>query len=44
MTNEQKIFMDFLLCNPEHEYGTVEFYKEAGFSPRKGNQIKNQLY
>jgi len=43
LTNEQKIFMDFLLVNPEHEYGTVEFYKEAGFSLRKGNQIKNQL-
>ncbi|HKL23711.1 MAG TPA: DUF87 domain-containing protein [Candidatus Nanoarchaeia archaeon] len=44
LNDDQKKFMDFLLYNPEHEYGTVEFYKKAGFSPRKGNQIKNQLH
>ena len=44
MTDDQKKFIDFLLYNPEHEYGTVEFYRKAGFTPRKGNQIKNQLH
>jgi len=44
LTEDQQRFMNFLLYNPEHEYGTVEFYRKAGFTPRKGNMIKNQLH
>lgn len=41
--NEHEKFLAFLQNNLEHRYGTVELYNKIGFSPRKGNKIKNEL-
>jgi len=43
LDEEQKHFLNFLMKNPSHEYTTVQLYKTLGFSPRKGNTLKNQL-
>lgn len=43
LTDEERKFVSFLAVNPEHQLSTVEIYKRIGFSPRKGNQIKNNL-
>jgi hypothetical protein len=40
---EERAFLEFLIAYPEHDYSTVELYKNMGFSARKGNLIKNQL-
>lgn len=43
LTDEENKFIVFLENNPDHELTTVNLYKAIGFSPRKGNKIKNQL-
>jgi energy-coupling factor transporter ATP-binding protein EcfA2 len=43
LEEEEKQFMNYLLENQKHKFSTVEFYKNAGFSTRKGNIIKNNL-
>ena len=43
LTYEQKRFLVFLQNNGNHDYSTVELYKKAGLSVRKGNKIKNEL-
>ncbi|MBU2612812.1 MAG: DUF87 domain-containing protein, partial [Nanoarchaeota archaeon] len=40
---EEMDLVNFLLLNPENEFSTVEIYRHVGFSPRKGNIIKNKL-
>jgi hypothetical protein len=41
--DEEKVFLSFLMEFPEHNYSTVELYKNMGFSARKGNTIKLKL-
>ena len=41
--DEEKIFLSFLMEFPNHNYSTVELYKNMGFSARKGNSLKNKL-
>ena len=36
-------FMEFLISNPNHKEGTVNMYKKAGFSTRRGNNAKKNL-
>ncbi len=43
LSKEELSFLNFLMENPEHSLSTVELYKNIGFSPRKGNIIKNSL-
>ena len=43
LNEEQKRFVGFLINNGEHNYSTVELYGKMGFSPRKGNKIKDEL-
>lgn len=43
LTEEQSKFVVFLISNPNHEFSTVELYKNMGFSARKGNVLKNAL-
>ena len=42
-TVEEQRFIDFLVNNPSHKESTVEIYKQAGLSSRKGNILKNKL-
>ncbi len=42
-SDEQQIFLSFLMEFPNHSYSTVELYKNMGFSARKGNSIKVKL-
>ena len=41
--DEEKVFLSFLMEFPNHNYSTVELYKNMGFSARKGNTLKNKL-
>ena len=43
LSDEEKIFMRYLIENPKHRNSTVELYKIIGLSTRKGNVIKNNL-
>jgi len=43
LTKDQDKFIKYLQANSGHEKSTVEFYKAMGFSPRKGNKIKDEL-
>jgi hypothetical protein len=43
LNEEEQKFVIYLIGNPIHSFSTVEFYKEIGMSPRKGNVIKNNL-
>ncbi len=42
-SNEENLFLKFLLDNSGHNLPTVEFYKSIGVSSRKGNVIKDNL-
>lgn len=41
--DEEKMFLSFLMEFPNHDYSTVELYRNMGFSARKGNVLKNKL-
>jgi hypothetical protein len=41
--DEEQVFLNFLMEFPNHNYSTVELYKNMGFSARKGNTLKNKL-
>src|SRR3989344_2970648 len=43
LNSEERKFMLYLMENPNHKDSTVEVYKKAGLSTRKGNIIKNSL-
>jgi hypothetical protein len=43
LTAEQDRFLAFLQENPEHNLSTVQVYKQIGLSPRKGNNVKDEL-
>jgi hypothetical protein len=43
LSKDQEIFIKYLQENSGHEKSTVEVYKAMGFSPRKGNKIKEEL-
>jgi len=43
LNQEQEMFLSFLREHPAHDCSTVELYKLMGFSPRKGNKIKEEL-
>ncbi len=43
LSNDQEKFIKYLQANSGHEKSTVEVYKAMGFSPRKGNKIKEEL-
>ncbi len=43
LSDEESKFITFLESNPDHGLTTVNLYKAVGFSPRKGNKIKNLL-
>ncbi len=41
--DEEQVFLSFLMEFSDHNYSTVELYKNMGFSARKGNTLKNKL-
>ena len=43
LSKDQEKFIKYLQANKGHEKSTVEVYKAMGFSPRKGNKIKDEL-
>lgn len=43
LTEEQRKLISFLKMNLNHDFSTVELYNQVGFSPRKGNKIKQEL-
>ncbi|MCR4284465.1 MAG: DUF87 domain-containing protein [archaeon] len=40
---DRQEFLEFLQKNPNHNFSTVELYKQIGLSPRKGTKIKKEL-
>jgi len=43
LSKEELLMVEFLSNSHSHDLSTVEVYKATGFSPRKGNVIKNKL-
>jgi len=43
LDENQERFLTFLKQNPDHNFSTVEIYKQLKLSARKGNKIKNDL-
>jgi hypothetical protein len=43
LSEDQRKLVMFLKRNLNHDFSTIEIYSKVGFSPRKGNRIKEEL-